>query len=117
MSLEASAIHFWPVLDAMVEWSAEAAHVEAIGEGVPGLVEFAPPVVSGPPGKVEAITAAALAAIAGGALLPDGTIYNVTDGGFLAVPRSASTFRRFYAIEIGPTAPDDPHAIWLETDT
>lgn len=115
MSVDAVAIHFSPVVDAIVEWHPEAAEV-AFAEVAATEVEFAPPMIGAAAGRVVEITGAGLAAIVADGALPEATIFHVADAGILAVPLSPSTYRRFHAIHVGPDAPDDEHAIWLQTE-
>lgn len=89
--------------------SAENAVNVAIGlpPGQPGA--------KGEPGKVIEMTQAELAALAGEGGLPDRTIIHATDTGILAVPLTASTWREYRPIHVGPDEPADTAAIWLQT--
>ena len=61
------------------------------------------------------ITQLQLDQMAAGGLLPPIHLYNVEEGGYLAVPYSPSHYRRYYAIEVSDTPPADQQVIWLDT--
>lgn len=71
----------------------------------------------GEPGKVVEMTQAELAALAGESALPGRTIIHATDTGILAVPLTASTWREYRPIHVGPDEPDDTSAIWFKPNT
>lgn len=73
------------------------------------------PGAKGEPGKVVEMTQAELAALAGEDALPDRTIIHATDTGILALPLTASTWREYRPIHVGPDEPADTAAIWLQT--
>lgn len=76
-----------------------------------------PPGAKGEPGKVIEMTQAELAALAGEDALPDRTIIHATDTGVLAVPLTASTWREYRPIHVGPDEPADTAAIWFKPNS
>lgn len=61
------------------------------------------------------LTQAELDTLATAAVLVPQTFYDVQEAGYIALSLTTSTYRRFYAIHVGPTPPDDTGAIWFQT--